>query len=438
MLKQSLATFSLLCSGLLSQFALAQITLAEDWSHWRGGNRNDVVSETSGWEEGGFSKGWPLAVSWTLKAGEGSSSPLVIGERVYTLGWEKGRDHLRCWNVVDGTELWSVSYECPRYGRLATGDQGLYSGPSSTPEFDEATGLLYTLSTDGDLRCWDTKLEGKEVWALNLYESFDVPRRPKVGRSGLRDYGYTSSPLVHHDWLIVEVGAKEGCLAAFEKQTGKTIWLSDDKSPAGHNGGPTPITVEGVPCVALHNHNGLLVTRLDAGHEGETVATFPWITTFANNIATATVHENSVLMTSAYNQYKISRLEISLQGAKEVWTQELASKVCSPVVYKGNVYWAWTKVFCLDYASGKLQWQGGKVGDQGSVIATADDRLLIWANRGDLTLVETAQRSPEAYKQLAAQRVLSSSDAWPHLVLANGRLLCKDRKGTVNCLQLAN
>ncbi len=252
---------------------LAFSCCAADWPHWRGPARNDVVTETSGWN----GDAWPRGELWSADVGEGSTSPLVVAGRVYTMGWRGDHDHVVCLDANSGKTLWSRQYPCPQYGRQAMGDQGIYSGPSSTPEFDADTGLLYTLSTDGDLHCWSTRQQGALVWSTNLYDSFRIPRRPKVGRSGWRDYGYTSSPLVWKEWLIVEVGAvDEGNLVAFDKLTGARRWTSESRSPAGHNGGPVPIRVEGVPCVAVHNHDGLLVARLDPGHAGQTVATHPW------------------------------------------------------------------------------------------------------------------------------------------------------------------
>jgi outer membrane protein assembly factor BamB len=410
-------------------------TTADDWPHWRGLGRNSVVAELSGWNTGS----WTLEDSWDASVGEGSSSPLIVAGRVYTMGWRSGQDHIGCLDAETGETIWSVSYKCPKYGRLATGDQGLYSGPSSTPEFDLQTGLLYTLSTDGDLNCWDTRQRGKKIWSTNLYEKYHAPRRPRVGRSGLRDYGYSSSPLVYGDLLIVEVGARNGNLMAFDKRSGARRWASQSKSPAGHNGGPTPITVEGISCVAVHNHDGLLVVRMDKGHEGESVASYEWVTSFANNIASATVYKNYVLLTSSYNQQRIAKFEITLRGAKKLWEQKHASKVCSPVVYDGRVYWAWRQVMCLDFETGELQWKGGRVGDAGSVIATKDGRLIVWANRGDLLLVESAGRSPNKYTELATRkRILGRSDAWPHIVLADNRLYCKDRNGSLRCFKIAH
>ena len=59
----------------------------------------------------------------------------------------------------------------------------------------------------------------------------------------LRDYGYTSSPLVYQNQLLVEVGGKTGTVAAFDKNTGKQLWLSECRDEAGHSGGLVPITV---------------------------------------------------------------------------------------------------------------------------------------------------------------------------------------------------
>lgn len=67
---------------------------------------------------------------------------------------------------------------------------------------------------------------------------------------------------------------------------------------------------------------------------------------------------------------------------------------------------------------------------------TTDDRLIVWGGRGRLTLAETAASSPGRFKKLAERRPLFSADVWPHVLLANGRLYCKDCKGNLKCLDL--
>jgi len=408
-------------------------TQGEDWPHWRGIGRDDVSAEASGFDGQRWLDDRP---AWSAECGIGASSPIVSNGRVYCLGWKDGRDHVLCLAADDGHELWRQSYPCPKYGRHAMGDESFYSGPSSTPSLDEQRQKLYTLSTDGDLRCWDVTSNGEPVWQLNLYDAYKAERRLRVGRSGHRDYGYTSSPLVIGDALIVEVGSPKGTLIAFDRYTGKELWASQAIVPAGHNAGPTPITVGGVACVATMTFEGLLVCRIDPGHEGETVATFPWKTDFANNIASVAVHESDVLITSAYNHYKMVRLHVTLNGATPVWEQKVASKVCTPIVHDGHVYWAWQQLHCLDFKTGEQKWAGGRFGDAGSCILTSDERLIVWSGQGDLTLCETAKRSTDRYTQLAQLTGLSNTEAWPHVVLADGRLYCKDRAGRLRCFEV--
>lgn len=405
---------------------------AEDWNHWRGPNRNDVSSEASGWN----GKDWIGSELWSTNVGEGSSSPIVVGKAVYLTGWKNGQDTLFCFDAPSGKLNWKQSSKSPRYGRHAIGDQSLYSGACSTPEYDSKTDYLFTLGTDGDLIAWNTARNGQRIWSINLYEKYKAPRRPEVAkrRKTRRDYGYTSSPLVIGDQVIVEVGGNKGNLVAFNTRTGDEMWTSENRDEAGHTAGPVPITVEEIPCVAVLTLRNLVVTRLDPANAGKTIAIHPWTTDYGNNIAMAAVHDDSIVITSSYNQAAICRLKISLAGAEVVWkTEGIASGVCTPVIHHDRVYWAWRGVHCVDFKSGKEIWHGGKIASQGSTILTSDNKLIVYGNKGDLLLVESDKTSPNKFKQLARQRIFSRTDAWPHVVLANGRIFCRDRSGEVKC-----
>ena len=413
--------------------ALTGTARAADWPHWRGVARSGVVDEDSGFDRGAWPPGKP---AWTAKLGLSGSAPIVADGRLYTMGWKDDREWVHCLEAATGKPLWTQSYPCPLYGRKSEGDKGLYSGPSSCPSFDKQTGYLYTLSTDGDLNCWDTRQSGRHVWRLNFYEAYDVAQRPLVGRRRLRDYGYTTAPLIHGDWVIVEVGDDEGNLMAFSKKTGKRVWASESRQPAGHSGGLSPMTVDGIPCVAVLTIRNLLVARLDKGHEGQTLATFPWITDFGNNIATPVIDGQSVVITSAYNKSSVVRLEVSRKGIRQVWKAPYAADACSPVLHQGRLYLIRSGLTCLDYKTGQLIWRAPGFGLTASCVFTSDHRLIVWANRGDLVLVESSGKSPKAYKELARKSRLMKSDAWPHVVLSNGRLFCKDWNGVLMCFKL--
>jgi outer membrane protein assembly factor BamB len=413
-------------------FCVFLLAVAQDWTHWRGPDRNDVVSEPSGWG----SSAWPLRQPvWTRNVGEGNTSPLVIQGRLYTMGWAQEQDVVRCLDAATGKELWKSSYPCPPRGRHHLGDEKFYTGPIATPEWDASTGFLYTLSNDGDLVCWDTRQDGRKVWGRNLTSDYAVEMRPHVGAER-RDYGYITSPLVHGDEVIVQVGSKEGTVMAFAKKTGDRTWASECKDPAGHTGGLAPILVEGVPCLAVLTIRNLIVLRLDSGQQGKTVASYPWTTDFGNNIATPAVHQDSVLITSEYNHKSICRLKVTLQGATKVWETALSSKACSPVIHDGFVYFAWQRLRCLDFATGEQKWEGGSFGDAGSCIVTGDKKLVVWGGLGRLSLVETAGASPDQYQELATAVRIFSATVWPHVVLSDGRLFCKDREGNIKCFPL--
>jgi outer membrane protein assembly factor BamB len=232
------------------------------------------------------------------------------------------------------------------------------------------------------------------------------------------------------------VGANSGNVMGFGKRDGKRQWASENTDPAGHCGGMSPMTVGGVPCLAVLTLRNLVVVRVDRGKEGRTLGQYEWITDFGNNVATPAVQDNFVLVTSEYNRNAICKLEVSEGNIRKVWEKRHASKACSPVIHNGHVYWAWQRLHCLDFATGERKWDGGSFGDPGSVIVTADGRLIVWGERGKLVLAESADRSPDAYKELARSVRVTDSPAWPHVVLADGRLYCKDREGALKCFAL--
>lgn len=423
-----ISSFAVLLTIVLSSGNLR----SEDWPHWRGPLRNGHTSEASGWNGKTWIQEEPV---WQGEVGEGAGSPLIIGDALYAIGWSDGKDTLYCLDAKTGQVRWTVSDPSPQWGRFHEGDEGVYSGACSTPEYDDQTGLLYSLGIDGDLLCRDVSDKGKLLWKKNLYDDYHVKKRPRMTRAPLRDYGYTSSPLVYKDWLLVEAGAPSGCLIAFDKKTGREVWKSECVDPAGHNGGPVLMDVENIPCVALFTVEGLVVIRLDEAQAGKTVGTYPWITDFANNVASLAVKDDNVLITSQYNHKTIARQKVTLKGIEKVWEAEYSSKVCTPVIHKGYVYFAWQRLRCLDWETGQQKWEGGNFSDPGSCIVTSDDRLIVYGFNGKLALVETATRSPNEYSELSLRDKISRHEAWPHVVLSGGHIYCRDRLGKLVCFQ---
>lgn len=421
--------------GLVS-IALLPAAACDDWPHWRGSDRNGHVKEPSRFADGK----WEMEEIWTAQVGLGSSSPVVIDDLVYTLGWEADEEHVVCRRTDNGEVKWKRSYASPRYGRDSVGDKQLYIGSLATPSFDAASGFLYTLGIDGDLACWDTRDEGKSVWSFNLHDRFEIVQRPDVAknsrRNTQRDYGYSTSPLIHQDWLIVEVGSTTGNLVAFNKTDGSTLWSSENRDEAGHTGGPVPIAIDGEPGVVTLTLRNLVVTSLNPETAGRTIGELEWTTDYGNNVATPTVQGQAILVSSAYNQYAMARVDATLSGLDVKWRIENPSGVCSPVVHDGRVYWAWHGMHAVDFETGAEQWKAGKVGDPGSCLVTSDEKMIVYYNRGALMLYDLANLNDGAPQLLAEKGSAFRKDVWPHVTLSNGKLLLRDRDGNMKCLQL--
>ena len=66
-------------------FSAAASALSQDWPQWRGPNRDGAVQGVS------VPKKWPKALKeeWKVAVGEGYSSPVVVGGKVYVFTRQK-------------------------------------------------------------------------------------------------------------------------------------------------------------------------------------------------------------------------------------------------------------------------------------------------------------------------------------------------------------
>lgn len=136
---------------------------AEDWGQWRGPNRDGHVA--------GFEtpKAWPqqLKRQWNVEVGTGHASPVVAGHSVFAFSREGEREKVRALALADGSTLWSQDYAAPFQMSPYATPHG--KGPKSTPLV--AGDRLYTLGIGNILTCWDTK-SGKQLWQQDFSKKY--------------------------------------------------------------------------------------------------------------------------------------------------------------------------------------------------------------------------------------------------------------------------
>lgn len=397
------------CMLLSSAPAVRAATAAPaEWPHFRGPNHNGVTSQiVKPWAGPGPKRLWKRSV------GKGYSSITVAGGRVYTMGNEGDKDTVWCLDAATGKPFWKHVYACLL--RLK-GFTGRFPGSRSTPIVDGQR--VYSLSQEGHLFCLDAR-GGKVIWSKYLPRDlgFKAP-----------SHGYTSSPLIQGELLVLNAGSAG---AALDKASGRTVW----KSPAGAGGyaTPVPITGNGRRNVALFVTNAVLGIDPASGRE---LWRHAWKTKHGINAADPIVSGNTVFISSGYGQ-GCALLRLRGNRAERVWkNKELKNHFSCSVLHAGYVYGFDGDVRragdlrCIELETGALKWSERSV--RGGTVILAGGMLVLLSRRGELVL---ARASPDAFAEVARTQLLCGK-CWASPALAGGRLYARNHDGDLVCVDV--
>jgi outer membrane protein assembly factor BamB len=390
-----------------------------DWPQWQGPDRNAVSKET------GLLKEWPKTgpkLAWKVKGlGGGYSTPSVAAGRVFGMSYRGTDEGVWAVDEATGQELW--------WTRISDAKKvGYGEGSRCTPTVDGD--VLYALGTGGDLVCLGVK-DGKEVWHKNLAKDF--------GGRMMSGWGYSESPLVDGDKLICTPGGKDATIVALDKKTGEPVWKS--AVPGGDGAGYASATA-----VVLDGQREY-VQFLGRGMAGIDAATgkFLWrydrVANGTCNAMTPIYQDGYVFVSSAYNAggglVKLDR-EGSTVKAAEVWftNKQLRNHHGGVILLDGCLYGAnggneGGFLTCLDFKTGKVQWderdKPNRRGVPKGSVLLADGRIYYrLEDSGTMILFEP---SPKEYIERGRfeQSDRSNKKAWPHPVVANGKLYLRDQ-----------
>jgi len=140
---------------------------------------------------------------------------------------------------------------------------------------------------------------------------------------------------------------------------------------------------------------------------------------------------------------KLQKKEGKVAAKQEWMNKALTCYFSTPIpVGKKHVYVvtgvasltaATSSLHCVEVESGKVLWTVPKVGKyHAAMLRTADDKMLLLSDLGDLVLFEP---DPAGYKELARSKVVKGEQIWAHSALSDGRVYFRDEKELI-CLQM--
>lgn len=409
---------------------------AGDWTGFRGSGMRGVSDET------GLALTWSETenLAWrTALPGPGSSSPIVLGERVFVTCYsgygldpnEPGdpndlQRHLVCLRSTDGKLLWDAAVpallpEDPYRGMLRE-----HGYASQTPVTDGKR--VYVFFGKTGVLAFD--LNGKQLWHRRVGTDTDQKR-----------WGAATSPALYKSLLFINAWDESKALYAFDTATGRDIWKKDTSETG--LAFTTPVVAESA------DGRVELVVALPAQVWGLD----PWTgeqlwyarTGINDDMIPTPVIVDGVAYIHGGGPRQHGSLAVRLGGEDDVtdthviWSSKNVASPPSPVIVDDLMYWAdaYGNTCCVETRTGELRYRAKlPITERFAIYASAvaaEGRIYI-VTRKSGAFVLPAQ--PE-FKILAHNRFASDESDFNGSPAISGKRLFLRSNRFLYCVQQA-
>ena len=404
-------------TAFLTLLSIALSLQAEDWTQWRGANRDGVV--------GG--KKWPatlgesnLKLKWRIELGSSYSGALLDKDTVYITESTAGNktDTVQALDRTTGKLKWKHEWQGTGSWKVTYPGRVNGSWIRSTPAI--ANGKLFVAGMHDRLLSLDIKT-GKKLWEIDFQKQFKTP---------VPGFGCVCSPMVDGEFIYKQAGAS---FCKIEQDTGKIVWRTM-KGEGGLRGGgfssPVIAELDGKRQILLQARSELTGIDIDSG---AVLWRQPVRAFLGMNILTPLPYENGVYT----GTYRSGAFYYSInQGddgwiSKEKWKigSKASAYMSSPVLYEGHAYVLIQdgNFACYNLRTGKECWRSekqfgsGRHGKYMSLIRQGN-RILALDQGGGLHLIKA---DPEKFQLIDSKKV-STQPTWSHIAVSDEQVAVRE------------
>jgi outer membrane protein assembly factor BamB len=369
-----------------------------EWPGLRGPHRDGILPGVR--IETDWSRSPPVEL-WRRPIGPGVSSFAVRSGLLYTQEQRGEHEIVACYDATTGEPVW-MHRDTTRFW-----DSHVGAGPRATPAL--GGGRVYTIGATGILNAIDAG-DGTVLWSRNAASDTGAK---------LPGFGFTSSPLVVDDLVIVHAGA----LVAYDLATGDPRWFGP---ASGSYSSPHLLAIDGVPQIVLLDEGGATSVAPADGtllwqHSWPGIGILQPALTAEGDVLVSQVDAMAVPLGTR-------RIAVEHRGGgwtvEERWTSiRLKPSFSALVVHEGHAFGFDGRLLtCIDAEDGERKWKGGRYGSGQLLLLPDQDLLLAVSEEGELALVAA---TPDQYRELARVPAIEGK-TWNQPVLVGDVLLVRN------------
>ena len=318
-------------------------------------------------------------------------------------------------DAATGKTLWEYGYDAPFSKEY---DMSNGPGPHATPLV--AGDLVFTAGATGKLHCLN-KQTGKLAWSHDLIKEFN---------GTLRVNGYSCSPLVYKNTVVMMVGGQGHALIAFNQKDGAVAWKKLDFKNSTSS--PIIINVDGQNQIVAFMFGEIVGLDPD---NGDLLWSHPHETDFGLNTSTPVWGDDNLLFVSSGYNGGSRVLKLTRTNGKtiveELWSHRLMRVHFGTCIRVGDFVYGSSGDFgpapftAVNAKTGKIAWRDRSFARASFLFA--DGHFIILDEDGYLTLASLTSTGIKIHSKVEVLTGLS----WTPPAIAGTTLYIRDRKNVM-------